>query len=126
LETLTSCKCGGKAQHLDGSCRACYMRAWRKARKVAGAPSRSPQCADWFDWEVVRQLKAGNRIGRRPTHAERVYLASWLLARKPDSWSAVEAAELLCMNWDVAAQLVRDVASGAERVIPRDWQGKPL
>lgn len=125
LDTVTSvngCKCGGGSFHKDGSCRACYMRSWRQARKVAGGPSRSPGCQGWFDWAAVRRAAAGEPVGRKLTLAERQYLAG-LLA--PKEWTPADASRLLGMEPAPAAQMVRDVAAGRVKVIRRGWLGEP-
>lgn len=124
MDTVTSCNCGGESFHADGSCRACYMRAWRRARKVAGAPSRSPSCNTWFDWQAVKRAAAGEPVGRKLTQAERIYLAERILSINPD-WSETEVRPVLGLDWGVAAAFMRDVASGRLRGIPRDWQGSP-
>jgi hypothetical protein len=98
------------------------MRAWRKQRKVAGGPARSPGCQDWFDWTAVKLAAAGEPVGRKLTLAERRYLAQLLGSKE---WTPADASRLLGMEPNPAAQLVRDVAEGRVRVIPRDWLGEP-
>lgn len=125
MDTVTSanaCACGGVPFHQDGSCRACYMRAWRKTRKVAGGPARSPGCQGWFDWQAVKRAAAGEPVGRKLTLAERQYLAGLLASKE---WTPADASRLLGMEPTPAAQLVRDVAEGRVRVIPRGWLGTP-
>lgn len=100
------------------------MRAWRKARKVAGAPARSPECRDWFDWQAVRRAAAGEAVGRKLTLAERIYLAQQIIRTNPE-WSETEIRPILGLDWGEAAKFMRDVAAGRLRGIPRDWQGSP-
>lgn len=127
METTTppdTCECGQPSKHLDGRCRRCYARAWRKARKVAGGPSKAPCVAAWFDWEVVERAWAGKPYGRRLTQAEREYLTS-LAVQDPD-WSVLRLTHLLGIEPGPAEALAQDVISGRVQVPARGVYGEAL
>lgn len=118
-----SCGCGRPSVRKTGECHPCYIRAWKKGRKMAGGPMRSPCVQEWFDWEIVRRAWCREPYNRKLTRAERVHLAS-LLAQT--EWSETEASRLLGMAYKAAAQLVSDVSAGRVSVPVRGWDGAAL
>lgn len=124
LDTVT-CACGRDATHTLGRCARCYLRDWRKGKAVAGGPIKSPHVQEWFDWEYVerrwRMVAEGmaEDTDRRPTRAERDYLASLAL-----DWSDVALGRLLGMEWNTARVVANDIREGRVVVPARDWQGR--
>lgn len=114
-----TCKCGRLARHGE-LCHPCYVKAWKIRRKVAGHPLRSPCSQEWFDWQVVMRAWAEEDTKRKLTRAERVYLASLLVA---DNCSDAEAARVLGMESKAAGKLVSDVREGLILVPARAWDG---
>jgi len=110
--TNTACACGAPAVHNSRDCHRCYMREWRANRK---------QKADWFDWEAVERAWDGKPVGRRLTHAERVYLCSLLVGGE---WTPNRAGRLLGMLDADAAQLASDVSTGRIVVPVRGPDGR--
>ncbi len=108
------CECGSPAVHLGRHCHRCYMREWRANRKTKN---------DWFDWEAVGRAWRAEPVGRRLTHAERVYLASLLAGGE---WTPNRAGRLLGMLDADAARLTHEVETGAVAVPVRGPDGRPL
>lgn len=111
------CDCG------LNTCRACYMRDYRKRIKTSGR-SRSPVACAWFDWEAVQRAWDGRPVGRKLTEAERAHLVWAVDATRPQI-STRELGQLLGMDDSYARRFAARVRSGAVKVIPRNVLGAP-
>jgi hypothetical protein len=82
---------------------------------------------DDFDWVAIERAWVGVPVGRRLTWAEKIHLVYYAVQRE---WSAQSLGKLLGMHCGEdrarAAQLARDVLSGAITVPRRNWAGEVI